>query len=55
LDEIEAQPELLRAVVDVAQFADLPPGQSTTVLPTIIAPDGVRTRVTPARVELTVP
>lgn len=55
LDEIEAQPELLRAVVDVAQFADLPPGQSTTVLPTVIAPDGVRTRVTPARVEVSVP
>jgi YbbR domain-containing protein len=55
LEEIEAQPELLRAVIDVAQFANLPPGQSTTVLPTIIAPDGVRTRVTPARVEVTAP
>ena len=41
LNEIEANPELVRVVIDVL---GLEPNQSIEVVPDVIAPEGVRTR-----------
>jgi diadenylate cyclase len=51
LNEIEADPDLIQVVVDVAGFN---PGQTTQIEPTLIAPEGLKTTAVPPRVEVTV-
>ena len=55
LNEIEAQPRLLRVIIEATQLTGLQAGESITVSPTVIAPDDLRTRLTPAQIELTAP
>lgn len=52
LNEITAQPRLLRAVIDVSQLSNLRAGESVQVDITVVAPEGLRTRVSPPRAEV---
>ncbi len=52
LNEIETDPDLVQVTVEVA---DLGPGQSVELTPTIIVPDGIEAQVVPPSVLVTLP
>jgi YbbR domain-containing protein len=54
LNEIQNQPELLRVVIEMSALSNLQPGESVTIAPRVVAPDGVRTQLVPETVTVTV-
>ena len=55
LEEIEAEPRLLRVVINASELSDLDPGETISVAPTIIAPDNVRVRLSTEQIQVTAP
>lgn len=53
LDEIRANPELVRVYIDASQLLDLSPGQTITITPQIVKPDGIEVEVVPNTIEVT--
>jgi YbbR domain-containing protein len=53
LNEIKNQPELLRVVIEASALSNLQPGETATITPRVVAPDGVRTELVPETVGVT--
>lgn len=55
LSEIDAQPRLVRVVVEATGLTELEQGQSVVVTPRVVLPDGLRAQLTPSQVRVTAP
>ncbi len=53
--ELQAEPRLLRIVIEAQQLEGLQAGESILVTPAVVAPAELRVRVTPAQVQVTAP
>ncbi len=53
LDEIEANPELVRVFINATELENLSPGQTITVLLSVTKPDEVTVQLVPATVQVT--
>jgi YbbR domain-containing protein len=54
LDEITANPDLVRVFIDVSNLENLSPGQTLTVTPRIVIPDEVTAQLVPNIIQVTV-
>jgi YbbR domain-containing protein len=54
LNEIEAQPSLLRVLIEATALADLEPGATIPLTPTVVYPEGTRVQLIPETVSVTV-
>lgn len=55
LDEIDAQPRLVRVVIEATDLTELQQGQSVVVTPRIVMPEGLRAQLTPSQVRVRAP
>ena len=55
LEAIEAEPRLLRVVVNAAQLSDLEPGGTISIPLTVIAPDNIRFQMSTEQIQITAP
>lgn len=55
LEEIDAQPRLVRVVIEATDLTELQQGQSVVVTPRIVMPDRLRAQLTPSQVRVTAP
>jgi YbbR domain-containing protein len=53
LDEISANPDLVRVFIDVSNLANLSPGQTLTITPRIVLPDEVMAQLVPNIIQVT--
>jgi diadenylate cyclase len=53
LDEIEANPELVRVFIDAAQLEDLSPGQTIIITPQIVKPNEIEVEIVPNTIQVT--
>lgn len=55
LEEIDAQPRLVRVVVEATDLTELQEGESVVVTPRVVLPDGLRAQLTPSQIRVIVP
>jgi hypothetical protein len=53
LDEITANPDLVRVFIDVSKLENLSPGQTLTVTPRVVVPDEVTAQLVPNIIQIT--
>jgi hypothetical protein len=53
LDEITANPDLVRVFIDVSKLENLSPGQTLTVTPRVVVPDEVTAQLIPNIIQIT--
>lgn len=55
LEEVDAQPRLVRVVVEATGLTELEQGQSVVVTPRVVLPEGLRAQLTPSQVRVAAP